>query len=140
MRALEYYVLLVEDDTDTREVLSAILEFEGFRITPAVDGFDALRRLVELRAAHPASPCAVVLDYMMPRCSGPQFRERQLATPTIADVPVILVSAISDLKRLETLRPFAVLQKPVDPDTLSATVRRACEAFPARQPRSLGPG
>ena len=127
MRAPEFHVLLVEDDTDTREVLCAILESEGFRITPAVDGFDALRRLEELRAAHPASPCAVVLDYMMPRCSGPQFRERQLATPSIADVPVILVSAISDLKRLEMLRPFAVLQKPVDPDDLSAIVRRACE-------------
>lgn len=139
MRPRELHVLLVEDDVDTREVLRAILECEGFTITSAVDGFEALGRLEQLRAAHPSTPCAVVLDYMMPRCSGPQFRERQLATPAIADVPVVVVSAISDLKRLEPLRPFAVLQKPVDPDILCATVRRACEAFPVQPPRSYGP-
>ena len=71
----------------------------------------------------------VVLDYMMPRCSGPQFPERQLANRAIADIPVIIVSAISDLKRLEPLRPFDVLQKPIDPDVLTATVRRACDGF-----------
>ena len=127
-----FHVLLVEDDADTREVLRAILESDDFNVTAAVDGFDALRQLEHLRAAEPFAPCVVVLDYMMPRCSGPQFRERQLATASIADVPVILVSAISDLKRLEPLHPFAVLQKPVDPDNLSAEVRRACETFPAR--------
>ncbi len=122
-------VLLVEDDTDTREVLRAILESDGFDVTPAVDGLDALSRLEDLRAADPDTPCVVVLDYMMPRCSGSQFRERQLATPSIADVPVILVSAISDLTRLEPLQPFAVMQKPIDADALGETVRRACETF-----------
>lgn len=132
MTATGYHVLLVDDDADTREVLRAILESDGFAVTGAVDGFDALRQLEHLRATAPATPCAVVLDYMMPRCSGPQFRERQLAMPAIADVPIIVVSAISDLKQLEPLRPFAVLQKPVDPDSLSATVRRACETRPDR--------
>jgi CheY-like chemotaxis protein len=123
------HVLLVEDDADTREVLRVILEADGFVVTPAVDGLEALWRLEELRAWDPDSPCAIVLDYMMPRFSGAQFREQQLANPAIAHVPVIIVSAISDLKQLEQLRPFAVLQKPVEPDILSATVRRACETF-----------
>lgn len=127
-----FHVLLVDDDAGTREVLRAILESEGFQVTPAIDGFDALARLEHLRAADPGTPCVVLLDYMMPRCSGPQFRERQLATPAIADVPVILVSAISDLTRLESLRLFEVLRKPVDPDRLTAAARRACETFTAR--------
>lgn len=122
-------VLLVEDDADTREVLRAILDSDGFRVITAVDGFDALRRLQTLREMNPAAPCVIVLDYMMPRCSGPQFRERQLANPAIADVPVVIVSAISDLKGLDPLRPFDVLQKPVDPEALSASVRRASEQY-----------
>ena len=86
----EFQVLLVEDDADTREVLRAILESGGFRVTVAVDGFEALLTLERMRRADPATPCVVVLDYMMPRCSGPEFRARQLAMPGLATVPIII--------------------------------------------------
>jgi CheY-like chemotaxis protein len=124
------HVLLIEDDTDTREVLRLILESDGMLVTPAHDGLDALEVLEEVHRRDPLTPCAIVLDYMMPRFSGAQFRARQLANPDIADVPVILVSAISDLEaRAEALHPFAVLQKPVDPEELTAVVRQASEAY-----------
>ena len=124
------HVLLVEDDDDTREVLRLILELDGMCVTPAQDGLDALVRIEELRGRDPGAPYAIVLDYMMPRFSGAQFRERQLANPAIAGVPVILVSAVSDLPSHATaLHPFAVLQKPIDPDELTTVVREACEAF-----------
>jgi CheY-like chemotaxis protein len=123
-------VLLVEDDDDTREVLRLILETDGMSVTPAQDGLDALVRIEELRGRDPGAPYAIVLDYMMPRFSGAQFRERQLANPAIADVPVILVSAVSDLpSQAAALNPYAVLQKPIDPDELTAVVREACEAY-----------
>jgi CheY-like chemotaxis protein len=128
------HVLLVEDDDDTREVLRLILESDGMSVTPAHDGLDALHRIEELRARDPGAPYAIVLDYMMPRFSGAQFRERQLANPAIADVPVILVSAVSDLpSHAPALSPFAVLQKPIDPDELTAVVREACETYLARR-------
>jgi CheY-like chemotaxis protein len=124
------HVLLVEDDADTREVLRLILESDGMVVTPAHDGLDALERLDEIHRRDPLTPCAIVLDYMMPRFGGAQFRARQLTNPEIADVPVILVSAISNLQsRAEALRPFAVLQKPVDPDELTALVRQASEDY-----------
>jgi CheY-like chemotaxis protein len=128
------HVLLVEDDDDTREVLRLILEADGIAVTQAQDGLDALERIEELRARCPSAPYAFVLDYMMPRFTGAQFRERQLAKPDIADVPVVLVSAVSDLpSHAAALHPFAVLQKPIDPDSLTATVRRACEAYLSRR-------
>jgi CheY-like chemotaxis protein len=124
------HVLLVEDDDDTREVLRLILESDGMSVTPAQDGLDALIRIAELRERNPSAPYAIVLDYMMPRFSGAQFRERQLANPAIAAVPVILVSAVSDLPlHAAALQPFAVLQKPIDPDELTTIVREACEAY-----------
>jgi CheY-like chemotaxis protein len=124
------HVLIVEDDEDTREVLRLILESEGMVVTSAHDGLDAFVRIDELRRLDPLAPSAIVLDYMMPRFSGAQFRARQLADPAIADVPVILVSAVSDLpSRAEPLKPFAVLQKPFDPDTLTAVVHQACDAY-----------
>lgn len=123
-------VLLVEDDEDTREVLRLILESDGIEVAVARDGLDALNRIGQLREQDPRSPSVIVLDYMMPRCSGPQFRQRQLADPEIADVPVILVSAVSDLSsRAALLKPFAMLQKPIDPNQLTSVVREACDAY-----------
>ena len=88
----------------------------------------------QLRQQDPDAPSVIVLDYMMPRCSGPQFRQKQLADPQIADVPVILVSAVSDLSsRAALLKPFAMLQKPINPDELTAAVREACSAYRGRQ-------
>jgi two-component system phosphate regulon response regulator PhoB len=128
------HVLLVEDDTDTREVLRLILESEGMTVTPANDGLEALERLEEIHRRDPLTPCAIVLDYMMPRFSGAQFRERQLTNPETADVPVILVSAMSDLEaRARTLDPFAILQKPIDPDELTELVRKASEGYLSRR-------
>jgi CheY-like chemotaxis protein len=123
------HVLLVEDDEDTREVLRLILESDGIEVAVARDGLDALNRIGQLREQDPDSPSVIVLDYMMPRCSGPQFRQRQLADPEIADVPVILVSAVSDLSsRAALLKPYAMLQKPIDPDQLTSVVREASNA------------
>ena len=128
------HVLLVEDDTDTRDVLRLILESEGMTVTPANDGLEALERLEEIHRRDPLTPCAIVLDYMMPRFSGAQFRERQLTNPETADVPVILVSATSDLEaRARALDPFAILQKPIDPDELTELVRKASENYLSRR-------
>jgi CheY-like chemotaxis protein len=128
------HVLLVEDDDDTREVLQLILESDGMTVIPAQDGWEGLARLEEVRRREPEATCAIVLDYMMPRFSGAQFREHQLANPAIADLPVILVSAVSDLpSHADALAPYAVLQKPINPDQLTTVVRKACEAYLKRQ-------
>jgi CheY-like chemotaxis protein len=58
------HVLLVEDDTDTREVLRLILESEGMIVTPAHDGLEALERLEEIHRRDPRTPCAIVLEYI----------------------------------------------------------------------------
>ena len=119
-------VMVVEDDRDTREVVKLILEMEGMGVTEAADGFEALDRLHELRESDPHCPCVIVLDMMMPRCSGPEFRRRQLTDPLIADVPIIVLSAVADQMSLEDLHPFARVSKPFDPDQLVKVVRQAC--------------
>jgi CheY-like chemotaxis protein len=120
------HVMVVEDDRDTREVVRLILELEGMDVSEAADGFEALARLHKLREANPHRPCAVVLDIMMPRCSGAEFRKRQLDDPLIANVPIIVLSAIADQLRADDLHAFAKVPKPFDPDQLVTVVRQAC--------------
>lgn len=119
-------VLVVEDDRDTREIVRLILELEGLEVHDASDGLEALERLQQLRTTGPDAPCVVILDLMMPRCTGAEFRRRQLADPLLADVPVILLSAIADLPCFEGLGAFARLSKPFDPEQLARIVRSAC--------------
>jgi two-component system alkaline phosphatase synthesis response regulator PhoP len=126
---VQSHVMVVEDDRDTREVVKLILELEGMDVTEASDGFEALERLHRLREADPHRPCAIVLDIMMPRCSGAEFRKRQLDDPLIADVPIIVLSAIADQLRVDELQPFAKVPKPFDPDQLVTVVRRACSSM-----------
>jgi two-component system alkaline phosphatase synthesis response regulator PhoP len=125
--------MVVEDDRDTREVLKLILELEGMGVTEAADGFEALDRLHQLREHDPHQPCVIVLDIMMPRCSGSEFRKRQLDDPLIADVPVIVLSAIADQLRVDELHAFAKVAKPFDPDQLVSVVRRACDVASNRE-------
>jgi CheY-like chemotaxis protein len=126
---VQSHVMVVEDDRDTREVVKLILELEGMGVTEASDGLEALERLHRLREADPHRPCAIVLDIMMPRCGGAEFRKRQLDDPLIANVPIIVLSAIADQLRLDELHPFAKVPKPFDPDQLVTVVRRACSSI-----------
>ncbi|HEU4890028.1 MAG TPA: response regulator [Vicinamibacterales bacterium] len=127
-QTVQSHVMVVEDDRDTREVVKLILELEGMGVTEASDGFEALERLHRLREADPHRPCAIVLDIMMPRCSGAEFRKRQLDDPLIANVPIIVLSAVADQLRVDELHPFAKVPKPFDPDHLVTVVRRACSS------------
>ena len=127
--ARQTHVMVVEDDRDTREVVKLILELDGIGVTEASDGLEALAQLHHLRANDPRLPCAILLDIMMPRCSGPEFRKRQLDDPLIADVPIIVLSAVADQARLDDLHAFAKVSKPFDPDQLVRVVREACHSI-----------
>src|SRR5205823_5747425 len=103
-------VLVVEDDPTTRDAMKMILEFGGFRVAEAANGREALD---QLRSAPP--PCLILLDLMMPVMDGRQFREEQRKAPELASIPVVVVSADTDLPdQARTLGAVGYLQKPVD--------------------------
>ena len=120
-------VLIVEDDDGTRELFAKLLSTEGFHAVSAEDGLEALHLLRAVRRRAPHMPCLVLLDLMMPRFSGHEFRRAQLGDPTVASVPIAVVSGVSDLQmRAEALGAVAMLAKPVDFNLLMNVVRRYC--------------
>ncbi len=115
-------ILIVEDDADIREDLAALLKEEGYSVATATNGLEALERL----RSDPL-PCVILLDLMMPVMSGWDFRAKQLADPTLASVPVVLLSAATDLRRhAEQLKVADYLAKPIQLDRLFKTVERHC--------------
>jgi two-component system, chemotaxis family, chemotaxis protein CheY len=119
MEAATEPILVVEDDPDVRDALVLLLEREGYSVTCADNGQEALERL---RAAPSA---LVILDLMLPVMDGFEFRVQQLQDPVIARVPVIVLSSGGDLSRkVEPLHVEACLSKPLDLERLLGVVAR----------------
>ena len=113
-------VFVVEDDVDTRDMLGRFLELEGYDVAVAENGKEALDRL---RSG--VRPCVILLDLMMPVMDGWQFRRQQVLDETLAEIPVIVVSAAGK-DRLREVEADGYLSKPVDLDQLLGEVTRYC--------------
>jgi CheY-like chemotaxis protein len=114
MTVSPFKILLVEDDFDVRDALSETLRDEGYQVDCASDGQDAL---VYLRAG--AQPDLILLDLMMPRMSGSEFRMVQKVDPAISHFPVVLLSADGRMEeKAKLLETAAAVRKPIDLDQL----------------------
>jgi CheY-like chemotaxis protein len=113
-------VLIVEDDADLREMMAQLLSLEGYRTQTVANGVEALDVL-----QRGDRPDLILLDLMMPVMDGWEFRRRQIQDPRIADVPVVVLSAL-DPSRAVDLAGAAFLKKPLDFDRLLDLVRRFC--------------
>ena len=121
-------VLIVEDDPDMRQMIASLLSALGFNAVAAVDGLEALHLLRTVRHRAPDAPCLVLLDLKMPRLGGNEFRRAQLGDPTVANVPIAVMSGATDLeKRAAAMGAVATLTKPLDFDVLLEVVKRYCE-------------
>lgn len=120
-------ILIVEDDRETRDMLATWLSHEGFNAVAAEDGLEALHLLRTVRRRAPDEPCLVLLDLRMPRLGGNEFRRAQLGDPTVANVPVAVMSGATDLEqRAAALGAVATVPKPIDLGVLRDVVRRYC--------------
>ena len=113
-------VLIVDDEPTARETLIAILEGEGYDLFQAKDGIQALQMLKQFQ------PDLILLDVMMPAMDGFEVCRRIRATPALAEVPIILLTALDDRDSL--LRGIEAgaddfLSKPPDRRELVARVR-----------------
>ncbi len=114
-------VLVVDDDRDIRETLQEILECEGYQVSVAKNGSDAIAKARAVR------PAIILLDLFMPVMDGAEFRRQQLLDPQIADIPVVVVSAAAGLEdRIRELGVTAHLEKPLRLDQLFGIVGRFC--------------
>ncbi|MBI2893129.1 MAG: response regulator [Deltaproteobacteria bacterium] len=115
------HVLIVEDDLDTREALGAALEAEGYDVALAAHGREGLESL----ATRPR-PCLILLDLMMPVMDGVEFLGALESDPSLASIPVVVVSAYTT--RAASLKVAGFLPKPIKLDRLLEWTERYCGA------------
>lgn len=112
-------ILLVDDEISSAEVLCLVLASEGYEVTMAGDGRQALARLSD------AAPDLVITDFMMPLVNGAELVRALRELPEYLDVPVILMSGAPE----SALRAYAVqyqdfLRKPFGLEEFLASVHR----------------
>ena len=100
-------ILIIEDDDDVREALAQLLEDEGYGVHAAHNGREGLQI-----ASEAVPPRVIVLDLMMPVMNGWEFLAARRDDPRLRNVPVVVVSATGDPKRLAEVTAF--LRKPID--------------------------
>lgn len=117
-------ILVVDDNEDVRDAVIAALRFAGYRAEGAENGATALARLRE----EGLRPCLILLDLMMPVMDGLEFRERQLNSTDLADIPVVVVSAFGRQTAARALGVADYLAKPIDFEHLLTLVAQHCRA------------
>jgi CheY-like chemotaxis protein len=114
-------VLVVDDDADIRETILVILQRHGYQADVASDGQEAIERL----RGEASLPGLILLDLMMPRMGGAEFRMVQKVDPKLRHLPVVLLSADARMEeRARELEVHGAIRKPIDLDELLAVIER----------------
>jgi DNA-binding response OmpR family regulator len=90
IKELTSKVLVVDDEPDIRDIFESVFTEEGYRLSFADNGKDAL----EIAIAQ--TPDLILLDAMMPHMDGFEVCRRLRHDPLTAEIPVIMVTALND--------------------------------------------
>ena len=124
-RDLSGAVLIVEDTYPLRATLAAVLEEEGYPVVTASNGATVIQLLHGT-----TQPALIILDLMMPIMSGWDVLRYLQRDPRLADIPVLVLSAIADdPSRQPNAFVAAIVPKPIDLDTL---LRLVDQFYPCR--------
>jgi two-component system cell cycle response regulator DivK len=122
-------VLVVEDNADSREILTLELEAEGYEVCAVGDGFSALE------AAARFLPEVIVMDISLPNLDGLEATRRIKEQPELAHIPVIALTAHAlkeDEARFRAAGCDAYLAKPASPETVRQVIQQLLSAHPTR--------
>ena len=112
-------ILVVDDELGSAEVLSLILEEEGYKAYCAVNGRQALVQ------ARDVVPDLVIVDYMMPLMNGLELSRELRADPKFVDTRIVLNSGLPEAAIREEFDGYdAFLRKPFKVEALLELVAR----------------
>ncbi|HEY0968439.1 MAG TPA: response regulator [Opitutaceae bacterium] len=130
-------VMVVEDDSPSREVIVRLLEREGWASLSAENG----RKAIELLKLH--TPSVVLLDLLMPEMDGFSVLREMRANPVWRDIPVVVLTSLDlngEVRRFLQQQAERVLQKGrYTKEELLKEVRDSVETFMNRRSKSAPP-
>jgi two-component system cell cycle response regulator DivK len=129
-------LLIVDDFSDGREMLSEYLQFSGFHVVEAVDGAEAID------VASKVQPRIILMDLTMPGLDGWEATRRLKADPRTKDIIILAVTANvlkGEEERARAAGCDGFIAKPFDLHALAETLRRVARAGASALPGPPGP-
>ena len=111
-------VLVIDDDSTQRDLITRNLNREGFQVISASSGEEGIQLAKRL------SPMAITLDVMMPGMDGWATLKALKGDPELAMIPVILLTIVDNKNLGYRLGASSYLVKPIDPNRLAAVLRK----------------
>lgn len=112
-------ILVVEDEEDTREMLTMCVELEtSYRVLSMVDGVETFERIEEIKEKNPR---LFIFDLLLPGLTGLQLYDSLHALKEFEHVPALILTATARSLGLDTeiaARAITLLPKPFDIDEL----------------------
>ena len=123
-------ILVVDDHDETRKPLLKLLQLEGYTAVGAANAFEALA------AAQNSNPDLILLDVMIPPMDGLTFLMRLREDPKGREIPVVVVSGLSDPQTIARAKELGVKEQLVKTqfttEELMAAVKRNIRSVPAQ--------
>jgi PAS domain S-box-containing protein len=119
-RPREDLVLLVNDDSESREAIAKTLEGEGYTVVTRSNGAEALEYL-----RHAKRPYCILLDVVLPVMDGWTFLSERNRDPEFSAIPVIVFSSSKDIEREVLAAHATYLETPISRERLTAAMNRA---------------
>ena len=119
-------VLVIDDSSDSRLLISQFVEDAGYQAMTATSGEQGLQMALEFR------PDLITLDLMMPGMDGWDVLRRLKMHPSTADIPVVVVSIVGSEQRGGIVGAMDIVDKPVSREELIGALRRNLGKRPAR--------
>lgn len=110
-------ILVVEDDLRALDALTDLLEASGYTVQRAQNGQEALVQ------AKGQPPGMILLDLSMPVMDGWEFMRQQRLEPSIADIPVVVITALVSAVPASAK---ALVTKPINVNRLMSLVEKYC--------------
>jgi DNA-binding response OmpR family regulator len=124
-------ILVVEDDEGIREFLTLYIETQTpYRVLAFESGKETLRRLEEVKAAH---PILFILDYLLPAMTAFQLYDHLHRLEELAQTPAIILTAASPNLGIDAAvveRGLAMLAKPFEVEELVACIEHSLHRAP----------
>lgn len=117
-------ILVIDDDKDIRSVVAEVLSMSGYDVVEAASGQQGLDHVSRF------IPHLILLDVMMPGIDGWTVLSKLQDNPKLADVPVIVLSALGEVEMAMSLGAASVLLKPVDASRLTAEIATHLSPLP----------
>jgi CheY-like chemotaxis protein len=115
-------ILVVDDDPDVRDAIANVLCDEGYQVTSAGNGREALEQLRDQ-----TRPSLILLDMVMPDMDGWRFRMELKKHPELAAIPVVILSAHGNVRDAAlALGAADYLRKPLRMESLLEIAERYC--------------